>query len=281
MRSKAQPRPTSAAASSASVGAGARAALQRHQVQVAGQRVPEVGPLLPRVDPGDQVGREEQCGAKCERPGYRDRPRQRSPAESQQPADSTGTRARPAKPRLTLLASQSAGSWPSRRRSWRGHGQPRSRGRQPGRPSRTRGRPTSSASSRFPESSRSMAASGSVRPVSARRTASQQPRPVRGPREPARHSRAPPHPVAAGWPESAPPRVQSQRPLLSLWRQARSRADRELTAGRLLVRSQEPAWRRHRAQLVQPAEAARVQGDDEAPSRPGRLPCRRALSRSG
>ena len=75
----------------------AGAALQRYQVQVAGQRVPEVGPLLLRVDPGDQVGREEHAAPSASVPPAgivhgSERPLSASSA------DSTGTSARPAKP---------------------------------------------------------------------------------------------------------------------------------------------------------------------------------------
>jgi hypothetical protein len=49
-------------------------ALQRHQVQVAGERVPEVGSPLGGVDFGDQVRREEQGRAEGERGGGGQRP---------------------------------------------------------------------------------------------------------------------------------------------------------------------------------------------------------------
>src|SRR5215472_10068520 len=59
--------PVSRARSASAVHGGARAPLQRDQVEVAGQDLPEVGPPLGRVDPGDQVGREEQHDAADDR----------------------------------------------------------------------------------------------------------------------------------------------------------------------------------------------------------------------
>ena len=63
---------------------GAGAALQRHQVEVAAQRVPEVVALLGRVDVGHQVGGEEQDDPADQRGADRDRPVRRRAAQGQQ-----------------------------------------------------------------------------------------------------------------------------------------------------------------------------------------------------
>ena len=93
--------------------AGARAALQRDQVEVAGQDLPELGPPLGRVDPGDQVGSEEQRQPAHDRHDDRDGPgqagvgqryqrgkRQRGRQSEQAVADLAGD------PALPVLAEQ-------------------------------------------------------------------------------------------------------------------------------------------------------------------------------
>ena len=62
---------------------GAGAPLQRHQVEVAAQRVPEVVALLGRVDVGDQVGGEEQDHPADQRGADRDLPVRRRAAQGQ------------------------------------------------------------------------------------------------------------------------------------------------------------------------------------------------------